>query len=120
MTQVAAAPSKISFAFTDEWRRWIAENLMLNADPTALFKILVNAGYSQQVADLEIKAALRSPYLAGASRLKNRLLKRDWIIDIQRKLNRLRPQEIERRHQLLREVFCVITTASISPSLSPA
>jgi hypothetical protein len=105
MTQTVAGSGKVTFAFTNEWRKWIAENLMLNADPSSLFKVLVDVGYSAQVANLEINAALHSPYLDGARRLKNRLLKREWIIDIQRKLNHLRPLEIERRHKLPRDVF---------------
>jgi hypothetical protein len=102
---VSTSASRVTFAFTDEWRRWIAENLILNTHPASLFKILVDVGYSPQVANAEINAALQSPYIAGAKRLKNRLLKREWVIDIQRKLNRLRPLEIERRHQLPREAF---------------
>lgn len=94
-------PTKINH----EWRRWIAENLLLDNLPQGLFHAMVQAGVSAEEASSEINAALQSPYIAGAQRLKNRLQKRDWVLDIQRKLNRLRPAEIPRRHQLSREDF---------------
>ena len=49
--------------------------------------------------------ALRSPYLRGARRLKNRLAKRDWVLDIYCKLNRLQSNQIPRRHRLSRDEF---------------
>ncbi|MES2934383.1 MAG: cupin-like domain-containing protein [Pseudomonadota bacterium] len=97
-----AAPAP---GITNDWRRWIAENLILDSHPSGLFQVLVQNGIEQGEARYEIEAALQSPYIAGAQRLKNRLRKHDWVLDIQRKLNRLRPTEIVRRHQLSREDF---------------
>lgn len=74
-----------------EWRSWIAENLMLGSHPSALMPVLQQAGIAEPLARREVELALQSPYLAGAVRLSNRLAKRDWVIDIQRKLNQLRP-----------------------------
>lgn len=97
-----AAPSA---AVSHEWRCWIAENLMLGSAPPALIPILVQAGIAERDAAAEIELALRSPYLQGAGRLKNRLAKRDWVLDIYRKLNRLRAPRIERRHRLEAQEF---------------
>lgn len=83
----------------DSWRAWIAENLVLGAPPAGLVGVLTQQGFSQQAAIGEVDAALRSPYLRGADRIKRRLTKRDWALDIQRKLNRLRPDTIERVHR---------------------
>src|SRR5471032_3612092 len=88
-----------------EWRRWIAENLMLGSHPSALMPVLQNAGIAEKLARREVELALQSPYLAGAVRLSNRLAKRDWVIDIQRRLNQLRSPEIPRRHQLPAQAF---------------
>lgn len=88
-----------------EWRRWIAENLMLGIGPTAIADILIKAGISAADARTEIEAALRSPYLQGARRLANRVAKRDWVLSIQSQLNRLGDDGIERRHQLSGDEF---------------
>ena len=84
----------------DEWRRWIAENLMLGSPPEALVAILVNNGVARAEAHAEIEAAARSPYLQGARRLANRIAKRDWVLAIQSQLNRLGNDAIERRERL--------------------
>ena len=50
---------------------------------------------------------MRSPYIKGSELLLNRLKKRDWLLAVYRKSNRLHPQsaEIERRHKLSRDEF---------------
>ncbi|WP_300759434.1 cupin-like domain-containing protein [Janthinobacterium sp.] len=88
-----------------EWRSWIAENLMLGSHPSSLMPVLQQAGIAEKLARREVELALQSPYLAGAVRLSNRLAKRDWVIDIQRRLNQLRVPEIPRRHQLPAQAF---------------
>ncbi|MRV72417.1 cupin-like domain-containing protein [Duganella sp. FT92W] len=90
---------------SDEWRRWIAENLMLGSHPDTLAGILVQSGVGLRDAQAELAAALASPYLQGVQRLHNRLAKRDWLLGIQAQLNRLAPMEIPRRHQLSGEDF---------------
>ena len=95
----------------DDWRRWIAENLSLDIEPQGLFQVLVANGVNEVDASREVQAALSSPYMLGArqasQRLKNRLKKHDWILDIQRKLNRQAPDctTIERREKLTRGEF---------------
>lgn len=89
----------------DEWRRWIAENLLLGSHPQGVFDTLLKASVSAAEAELEINAALRSPYLAGAQRLRNRLLKRDWLLDSRRRMEQLRSPEVPRIHRLSAERF---------------
>ncbi|MFM9433380.1 hypothetical protein ACFDR9_000417 [Janthinobacterium sp. CG_23.3] len=96
-----APPAELSH----EWRRWIAENLILGSHPASLIPILVQAGIAERDAAAELEQALRSPYIEGAARLRNRLAKRDWVLDIYRKLNRLRAPRIERRHRLSADQF---------------
>src|SRR6185503_11019262 len=94
-----------SLRIDDEWRRWLAENLMLDADPRSLFDTMIGAGASFADAKREIEAALASPYLAGAQRLKNRLAKRNWVLDTQRRMNRLRPAVVPRLHRISAATF---------------
>ncbi len=87
-------------AVSNEWRRWIAENLMLGAGPETLVAILTSNGILRADAQREIEAAAHSPYLQGARRLANRVAKRDWVLAIQSKLNKLGDDEIGRREKL--------------------
>ena len=89
----------------DSWRGWIAENLILGGHPETLIGIMVQSGIVEQSARGEVDTALRSPYLRGVSRLHNRLSKRDWVLGIQSRLNRLVPNEVPRRERLSGEVF---------------
>ncbi|WP_028446808.1 cupin-like domain-containing protein [Chitinimonas koreensis] len=91
----------------NEWRRWIAENLLLDGEPGSIFGAMVENGIHPEEAGRELDAALASPYLAGAARLRNRLRKRTWPLDIQRKLNRLdgRTHQVPRRHRLDGQAF---------------
>ena len=91
----------------DEWRRWIAENLLLEATPQSVIEAMVAGGISRQEADYETNLALKSPYIRGSELLRTRLKKRDWQLATYRKLNRLDPRSgvIERRHRLSRGEF---------------
>ena len=91
----------------DDWRRWIAENLMVGQLPDDVFHAMTASGFSAEEAAFEINAAVQSPYIKGSQLLLNRLKKRDWLLAVYRKSNRLHPQsaEIERRHKLSRDEF---------------
>lgn len=89
----------------EEWRRWIAENLLLGGHPQGIFEALLRAHVSAPDAEAEINAALRSPYLVGAQRLRNRLQKRDWLLDSRRRMEQLRSPEVPRRHRLAAQSF---------------
>jgi Family of unknown function (DUF6065)/Cupin-like domain len=91
----------------DDWRRWIAENLIVGQLPDNVFHAMTASGFSAEEAAFEINAALQSPYIKGSELLLNRLKKRDWLLAVYRKSNRLHPQsaEIERRHKLSRDEF---------------
>jgi len=108
----AAADQFAPVAMDDEWRRWIAENILLGSAPHSITAAMINAGFSSLEAEREIDLANSSPYLVGAERLANRLAKREWLIDTRRKLERLAPAQIERRQYLgseefFRDYYCV-------------
>jgi hypothetical protein len=100
----AAAPAR---TIDDEWRRWIAENLLLDATPESILATLVASGFAREEGAREIRLAQQSPYLKGSERFRNRLRKRDWMLAAYRKLRRLDPGSgtIERRHRLPRGEF---------------
>ncbi|MCW1430795.1 hypothetical protein OLX23_16920 [Novosphingobium sp. JCM 18896] len=57
-------------SFNDEWRTWIAENLLHGVDPADLLLDLAAQDFHLAEAQREIDKALRSPYLAPALRPK--------------------------------------------------
>lgn len=91
----------------DEWRRWIGENLLLGSSTDSILDAMAAKGIPADEARREISAAQQSPYLKSVVRLENRLKKRDWMLAMYRKLNRLHPSSnrVERRHKLSREAF---------------
>ncbi|MBV7537118.1 cupin-like domain-containing protein [Duganella sp. sic0402] len=89
----------------DSWRGWVAENLVRGGHPQQLADIMVQSGIAADMARAEVEAALSSPYLGGAARLNNRLAKRDWVLGIQSRLNKLAPAEVPRRERLSGDDF---------------
>ncbi len=91
----------------DDWRRWIFENLMIGQPAASILGTMQSAGFSTEEAAHEIKTAQDSPYVRGSELLRNRLKKRDWLLAVYRKNNRLLPQSgaIERKHRLSRPDF---------------
>jgi hypothetical protein len=53
----------------DDWRRWIAENLLLGNPPEAIRAVLVENEFTEHEAAQEVSAALASPYVQGGSRM---------------------------------------------------
>ena len=93
----------------DDWRRWIAENLMIGLSADDIFTTMIASGFARDESAHEINLAISSPYFRGSELLRNRLKKRDWLLSLYRKLHRLHPRagEIERRSKLCREEFLV-------------
>jgi hypothetical protein len=91
----------------DEWRRWIAENLLLDASPETVYGVLVQHGFEYENARCEIDSTLASPYFLAGSRLRNRLRKRDWMLSVFGDLGRMRAgaDRVERYARLSRDAF---------------
>ncbi|MDE1181470.1 cupin-like domain-containing protein [Paraburkholderia sp.] len=113
VSREAATSESVAPAIDDAWRRWIAENLLLDASPDALHAVLVQHGFAAHDASREVDAALASPYFQGGARLRNRVRKRDWALSVYSALGRMRDGTtgtdgnvvIERRDRLPRDVF---------------
>ncbi len=87
---------------TAELRRWIVENLLLDAAPDDLATNLLPLGLSRRETLREVDLARFHPYFLATQRVLNRLAKRDWLLTTYRKLDRLRrrPYQIERSGHL--------------------
>src|SRR5205807_1587251 len=103
MAQWNSGPSVsvIDQAFTDrpitpEWRRWIAENLLLRKDPRTIVAAMQRDGFRPETAVAEVRAAQTHPYVAAALGvqavpnpvLDARLKKRDWVLECYRRTAR--------------------------------
>ena len=86
-------------------RRRIAEGLLLGHTAADVVRRLVADGIGEQDAEQEVANAARSPYIAAARRLQNRVAKRDWLLDTQRRLNRLRDPLVPRSYRLAPDEF---------------
>jgi hypothetical protein len=85
----------------DTWRGWIAENLLLGNSTPSILDTLVAHGFDDANARREIELAQQSPYVSGVSRVRDRLVKRDWILSVYGRLHQLRGQrEVPRRERL--------------------
>lgn len=91
----------------EQWRRWIAENLLLGNPPEAIRAVLVQNDFGAAEADREVNAALESPYVQGGSRVANRLRKREWTLTVYGRLARMRANSgvVERRERPSRDEF---------------
>ena len=95
----------------DEWRRWIAENPLLDSHPQGVSAQMLQADIPAEEVARELQQVSGSPYIAGAQRQRNRLAKHDWVLDNQRRLNRLPAPEIPPRHRLSRGDFLHYTAS---------
>ena len=102
------APRAGRLTVDDEWRRWIAENLMIGQSPESILEAMIVERSSPQDRPGKSTLALQSPYLKGSQLLLNRLeearlaaggLSQDATACIPSSA------EIERRHQLSRDEF---------------
>ncbi|KDR32912.1 cupin [Caballeronia zhejiangensis] len=90
----------------NNWRGWIAENLLLSNSPNSIVHTLIQHGFDPENARVEVAEAEASPYLRGFSRLSNRLKKRDWMLGVYAELHRMRGgTEVPRREKLSVDEF---------------
>ncbi len=100
---------------TSEWRRWVAENVLLGKEPSTIVAAMVRDGFDQASAAQEVRAALEHPYIAaarahttgGAPTLDNQLKKREWVLDVYRRSMRQSSQwgRVPRIHKPSRQEF---------------
>lgn len=87
---------------TPEWEGWIAENLLIGTPSQAVAQAMIQAGFSEASAILNVNAAVTHPYVQKAAAMglgKNGPVQRAssgtkadkfaWFLDNQRRLERL-------------------------------
>ena len=90
---------RATVAIDDEWRRWVAENVLLRNEPSSIVEAMVRAGVDRATAVLEVQAAIEHPYVRAARRfqtlapdaarsLDSKLEKRDWVLECYRRAAR--------------------------------
>jgi hypothetical protein len=98
----------------DDWKHWIRTNVERGCSKDVIFRILVDEGFDTGAVEAALEhrpdvdlSRIENPLkpVTDAQRLKNRLDKRNWILDTQRRMNRLRPAEVPRLHRLPAEAF---------------
>ncbi len=73
------------------WQKWVAENVLLQVDPSALVKTLVENGFAQELATQEVAVAAAHPYIEAARSLARKIKKRDWLFEVYQALDRESP-----------------------------
>jgi hypothetical protein len=81
-----------------DWRKWVAENLLLGLPAETLVDTMVRGGIERDTAISEIATAQAHPYFRAAAGVRGagsipdtRLAKRDWVLEIYRRSARLDP-----------------------------
>lgn len=90
------------------WRKWIAENVLLNVDAQAIARRLVESGFPLTVAIEHVEDALQHPYLAAArEKIAKHNAKPAWFLSTLASLARESSQwgRIERRAGISSEEF---------------
>ena len=88
-----------------DWKKWIAENVILGNCPDDLKRVLVEKGYPADLASLEVDAAASHPYVDAAQSLGRKLKKRDWVLNTSRILENQKESSVERRADVSPEEF---------------
>jgi hypothetical protein len=91
-TEAEAPPVR---PLNDDWRRWVAENVLLNNSPQLIEATLVKSGFDQTTAAREVALARSHPYVAAARQVAGRpgaggisparLTKREWVLEMYRR-----------------------------------
>jgi cupin-like protein len=86
-------------AVDQEWRRWVAENVLLRKEPLSMVEAMVSAGVDRATAIWEVQAAIDHPYIRAARQsqtsaasaagiLDAKIQKRDWVLECYRRTAR--------------------------------
>ncbi len=86
-------------------REQIAVGLISGQAPEALLAALVKTGAPLAAVRDEIAVAAVHPNVQAAALLHARLAKRDWLLEVRARLERMQPAEVPRRHALSPDDF---------------
>lgn len=91
----------------NDWRQWVAKNLLQGIPPEELVQVLVQNGFAEALAQSEVHMAQSHPYVQGAQSMALKLKKRDWVLQCQTILLEQSPYYggVERRERMSRDEF---------------
>jgi len=89
-----------------DWKHWVAENLLRGAPAAELAEILVREGFPADLSRLEVDAAAQHPYVLAGQSLARQVRKRDWFFHTQRLLeSESQSEAVERRQAVSGDEF---------------
>ena len=105
-------------AVDQEWRRWVAENVLLRKEPLSIIEAMVRAGVDRATATWEVHAAIDHPYIraarqsqtsaaSAAGKLDAKIQKREWVLECYRRTARQATThgKVPRMPKLSRQAF---------------
>jgi ribosomal protein L16 Arg81 hydroxylase len=88
-----------SYFIDAEWKRWIAENVLLGASAEDLTRILIQNGFDAAHANLEVTTCQSHPYIVAALASGKKAKKSDWVLETQRRLREAHTPELVELHE---------------------
>ncbi len=104
----------------DEWRRRIAENPLLDSQPQGVSAQMLQADIPAEEAARELQQVSGSPYIAGAQRQRNHLVKHDWYSTTSAGSTACSRRRFLHVTGCRVGIFCATTTPPAARSSSPA
>lgn len=65
----------------NNWKEWVATNLLEGTSKSSIANVLVQQGFSEAEIALEVQTALKSPYLRAGIKAAKTLKKREWLLE---------------------------------------
>lgn len=93
---------------TDDWRQWLASNLMRGSDPAVLQRMAREQGFADIDVATEVAYALALPAVKAGREILHSLKKREWLLRTLDSLAALDPRygsEVERRAAPAFQIF---------------
>lgn len=99
--------AETSQLLSDDWKQWIATNLLRGSQTESLVNILVAQGFSETLAWQEVQTAASHPYVLAGKSQSEKLKKRDWVLRSLSKLQEMSPHygEVDVQFTISREAF---------------
>lgn len=94
-----------SHAIQPAWKRWIAENKMLQVEDDVIVGILIRNGISEEAARRQITSVSKTHSYHAGTRVAQRYQKLESLLEVYRQLSTLTDLTIDRRTNLSRSEF---------------
>ena len=89
-----------------QWKRWIAENKMLQVEDEHILAVLRQNGFDEEVAKRQLSFVSKTHSYKAGTWVAQRCRKLESLLEVYRQLSMLSDRTIERRKNLSRAEFC--------------